>query len=80
MAFGRIYARQDRADEAITVFSKLIGLWPQQARFYYALRAQLYERKGDKEKATDDRATAKRLGYKEGEPFPPLTLVDDGKE
>ncbi len=70
-------ARQDRADEAIAAFSKLIGLLPQHARFYYVFRAQMYERKGDRQKAADDYATAKKLGYKQGEPFPRLPFIVD---
>jgi hypothetical protein len=37
----------------------------------------MYERKGDRQKAADDYATAKKLGYKQGEPFPRLPFIVD---
>jgi Flp pilus assembly protein TadD len=76
---GGIYKKTHRDDEAVAALGKVIELFPKNLRFY-VVRAELYKRNGDQQRAAEDYATAKKLGYKEGQAPPPLPFDFDVEE
>jgi Tfp pilus assembly protein PilF len=59
---GISYFEKEDYDAAITAFSEAIRLDPKDAKAYYG-RAHAYLQKGEKAKADEDFARAKKLGY-----------------
>ena len=61
---GQAYLDQGECDKAIADYTEAIRLDPNSTDAYFN-RGIAYQKKGDKAKAEEDSAQAKKLGYKE---------------